>query len=78
MPASTPAATLLANEFLALRCRLIEVAAILDRIERGEAWRPTIPAGCRSAAVWSFWPSRCRIAPRRSKWRSPCPTRKKR
>ncbi len=34
MPASTPAATLLGHEFLALRCRLIDLAAILDRIDR--------------------------------------------
>jgi hypothetical protein len=34
MPASTPADTLLAGEFLAIRCRLIELAAILDRVDR--------------------------------------------
>jgi hypothetical protein len=34
MPASTSAGTLLAGEFLAIRCRVIELAAILDRIDR--------------------------------------------
>jgi hypothetical protein len=34
MPASTPAATLLSHEFLALRCHLIDLAAMLDRIDR--------------------------------------------
>jgi hypothetical protein len=34
MPASTPAATLLSHEFLTLRCHLIDLAAILDRIDR--------------------------------------------
>ncbi len=34
MPASTPAGTSLGGEFLAIRCRLIELAAILDRIDR--------------------------------------------
>ncbi len=34
MSASTPADALLASEFLAIRCRLIELAAILDRIDR--------------------------------------------
>ena len=34
MPASTPAGTLLGTEFLAIRCRVIELAAILDRIDR--------------------------------------------
>jgi hypothetical protein len=34
MPASTPAGTLLGVELLAIRFRLIELAATLDRIDR--------------------------------------------
>ena len=34
MPASTPAGTSLEGEFLGIRCRLIELAAVLDRIDR--------------------------------------------
>jgi hypothetical protein len=36
MPTSLPAATVLDREFLAVRARLIDLAAALDRIDRAE------------------------------------------
>jgi hypothetical protein len=36
MPASRPAAKVFDREFLGIRCRLIEMAATLDRIDRAE------------------------------------------
>jgi hypothetical protein len=35
MPANTTAAQILDREFLTIRCKLLEVAAALDRIDRG-------------------------------------------
>ncbi|MEK6239649.1 MAG: hypothetical protein N2C14_33435 [Planctomycetales bacterium] len=35
-PPTLPAAETLEREFLILRCKIIEVAAILDRMDRGE------------------------------------------
>ena len=39
------------REFLGIRCRLIELAAACDRIDRARRSRPTTPGGCKSAAA---------------------------
>ena len=51
MPHSLPAAKVLDREFLGIRCRLIELAAVLDRIGRAEgdvADDPRVAHICRS------------------------------
>jgi len=43
MPTTLPAASVLDREFLAVRARLIDLAAVLDRIDRAEGSVDTDP-----------------------------------
>lgn len=36
IPATQPAATALEREYLLIRCKILEIASALDRIDRGE------------------------------------------
>ena len=54
MPTSIDAAERLNREFLSIRCRLVDLAAALDRIERGEgsvAGDPRLDQVRRSLAI---------------------------
>ena len=65
------------REFLGIRCRLIELAAALDRDRAATtATRPATRGWRKSSAVSKSSPTASPIAPSACKWYSHCPTKR--
>ena len=69
------AADVLDRDFLSMRCRLIELAAALDRIDRAQGSAADDPGWPRSAAASKSSPALRPIGPSACKWSFPCQPR---